>query len=102
MVLAFPIMADYALIDIGKTVVYVTHGHTFNRANSPPMKKGDILLHGHTHVPACEAFGDFTYLNPGSVSIPKDGSERGYMTFDGTNFLWKTLEGETYKNFKIE
>lgn len=102
MVLDFPIMADYAVIDIGKTVVYVTHGHTFNKANSPPMKKGDILLHGHTHIPACEPFGEFTYLNPGSVSLPKEDSERGYMTFDGNVFIWKNLKGKEYKEFKVE
>ncbi len=102
MVLKFPIMADYAIIDNGKNVIYATHGHTFNKANSPPMKKGDILLHGHTHIPVCEPFGDNIYINPGSVSIPKEDSERSYMTFDGATFLWKNLQGETYKEFKIE
>ena len=35
------------------------------------LKKGDILLHGHTHVPVSEEFDGRIYLNPGSVSIPK-------------------------------
>lgn len=102
MVLDFPIMADYAVICAEKTVIYATHGHKFNKDNMPPLKKGDILLHGHTHVPVCEKFSENYYLNPGSVSIPKEDSERGYMTFDGTEFLWKNLDGIVYKEFKVE
>lgn len=102
MVLDFPIMADYAVICAEKTVIYATHGHKFNKDNMPPLKKGDILLHGHTHIPVCEKFAEYYYLNPGSVSIPKEGSERGYMTFDGKEFLWKNLDGIVYKEFKVE
>jgi hypothetical protein len=65
----------------------------------PPMKAGDILLHGHTHIPACEAIGECMYLNPGSVSIPKDGTPRSYMMLEGTEFTWKTLEGEVFNRY---
>jgi putative phosphoesterase len=65
------------------------------------MKKGDILLHGHTHIPVCEPFGENTYINPGSVSIPKENSPHSYMIFENGEFLWKDLEQNTYKNFKI-
>ena len=77
MVLSFPVLADYAVFWLGGRLVYATHGHHYNSQTPPPLKKGDILLNGHTHVPKCEAFGDFLYLNPGSVSIPKEGSPRG-------------------------
>ena len=96
MVLSFPIMADYGILPVGKRLVYFTHGHTYNMDRLPPMHKGDILLHGHTHVPACVPFGDWNlYMNPGSVSIPKEGSARGYMTLEGTVFTWKDLKGNT-------
>jgi putative phosphoesterase len=66
------------------------------------MQKGDILLHGHTHIPACEEFETYTYLNPGSVSIPKEQSPHSYMVFDGHTFLWKNLEtGEIYNQFSV-
>ena len=96
MVLAFPVLADYALMPLGEHMVYITHGHVFNKEHLPPMKAGDILLHGHTHVPAYEAFGSYMYMNPGSVSIPKEGTPRSYMTLEGETFTWKTLEGETF------
>ena len=80
-------------------MIYMTHGHVFNKEHLPPMKAGDILLHGHTHVPVCEAFGPYMYMNPGSVSIPKDSTPRSYMTLEGETFTWKTLEGETFRQY---
>ena len=71
-------------------------------ASCRPCAPGDILLHGHTHVPACEDCGDFTYLNPGSVSIPKENSPHSYMIYEDGAFSWKNLEtGETYRTFSI-
>jgi len=100
MVFTFPVMADYALLALGERMVFVTHGHVFNRDNPPPMKAGDILLHGHTHIPACEAFGGCMCLNPGSVSIPKNGTPHSYMTLEGETFLWKTLDGEIFNQYR--
>ena len=99
MVFSFPVLADYALMPLGDRMVFITHGHTFNRDHLPPMKAGDILLHGHTHVPACEAAGPYMILNPGSVSIPKNGTPRSYMTLEGETFTWKTLDGEIFNRY---
>ena len=102
MVLDFPVLADYAIIPAGERLIYATHGHVYNTQNPPPLCRGDILLHGHTHVPVIVPFGnDNVYLNPGSVSIPKENSPHGYMTFDGKVFLWKTLDGEVYKKYTV-
>lgn len=99
MVLQFPILADYCAIADGNTLIYATHGHNFNEQNLPPLHKGDILLHGHTHVPKCVTHDTYTYLNPGSVSIPKEGSWHGYMIFEHDRFLWKTLTSEIKMEF---
>ena len=83
MVLEFPILADYAVLLAGERLVYVTHGHQFNTKTPPPLCQGDVLLHGHTHIPAWEPFGrENLYLNPGSVSIPKNDTAHGYMTLE--------------------
>ena len=63
--------------------------------------KGDVLLTGHTHIPACEDRGGWWYLNPGSVSIPKNGSWHGYMIFEEGNFLWKDLDGNVRLEWKM-
>ncbi|MBR5230795.1 MAG: phosphodiesterase [Clostridia bacterium] len=102
MVLSFPILSDYCLLTGGKRLIYATHGHNYNLKSLPPLQRGDILLHGHTHVPAWERFGeDNLYLNPGSVSIPKEGSAHGYMLLEDDFALWKDLNGEEYHREKL-
>ncbi len=99
MVLEFPIMAEYALISNGKRMIFATHGHKMNKENPPMLKSGDILLNGHFHVPACEVFGEFIYMNPGSVSIPKENSAHSYMVMEDDLFIWKDIEGNEYSRF---
>ena len=71
------------VLPAGERLVYVTHGHQFNTKTPPPLRQGDVLLHGHTHIPAWEPFGrENLYLNPGSVSIPKNDTAHGYMTLE--------------------
>ena len=100
MVLCFPIMADYAWIAPEECSIFATHGHVYNTGHLPPLRKGDILLYGHTHVPAWEDHGSFRFFNPGSVSIPKADSARSYMTMDNGFFTWKTLDGKPYHTEK--
>lgn len=101
MVLEFPVLADYAILDLGKTAVYMTHGHIYNEGNLPPMRDGDILLHGHTHIPKCVEHEHYVYMNPGSVSIPKENSHHGYMTLEKGVFLWKDFDGQIKKEYRI-
>ena len=96
-VLDFPILADYCLLTVGKRLIYAAHGHNYNLNALPPLQQGDVLLHGHTHIPAWERFGNHNlYLNPGSVSIPKAGSPNGYLLLEDGKLFWKTLAGEVY------
>ena len=93
MVLEFPVLADYAVLPVGQRLIYATHGHIYHVKNLPPLAPGDVLLHGHTHVPAWTEFGQGNlYLNPGSVSIPKEDSPHSYMTVEGNTMQWKELE----------
>ncbi len=91
MVLDFPILADYAFLYDGNTRIYATHGHKFNEENLPPLSKGDILLHGHTHVQIRREHETYTYINPGSVSIPKENTGHGYAILENGEVTLKCL-----------
>lgn len=93
MVLDFPVLADYGILYLGNRMIFFTHGHIHNEENLPMLQKGDILLHGHTHVPVMADRGDYIYLNPGSVSIPKEGSAHGYLIYENNTFTHKDLSG---------
>lgn len=101
MVLDFPILAEYAALFADGITIYATHGHVFNEKNPLPMEKGAVLLNGHTHVPKCVPHEDYIYMNPGSVSIPKEDSAHGYMTLEKGVFLWKDLDGNEYNSYKV-
>ena len=101
MVLEFPILSDYCVIDLGKQLVYATHGHVYGEQNPPPLHAGDILLCGHTHVPKCTEHEEFVYMNPGSVSIPKENSHHGYMTFEDGVFVWMDFEENEVMRYRV-
>lgn len=82
MVLGFPIMADYGVIELGGRFVYLTHGHVYGEDNPPKLRKGDILIQGHTHIQRCVEKDGIMFLNPGSVSIPKGDGYNGCIVFD--------------------
>ena len=83
MVLEFPIMAEYLWLESGGVMIFATHGHHMGPDNVPAfLKKGDILLCGHTHVTADEMIGDIRYMNPGSPSIPKNGTKPSYIIIE--------------------
>ena len=96
MVLPFPILADYAVLPVGKRLMYCTHGHHFHRDALPPLQPGDILLYGHTHVPLLDATEARVCLNPGSASIPKENSWHGYMTLEDGLFRWVDFDGQVH------
>ena len=86
MVLSFPIMAEYAWIYDGKVRIFATHGHKFDPKTPPPLSEGDVLLYGHTHIPENEVYTHFRAVNPGSVSIPKNGSAHSAVIYENGIF----------------
>lgn len=96
MVLKFNIMAEYAIIYDGERMIFATHGHKFNKDNLPSLKKGDFLLHGHTHIPVNESIDGITVMNPGSVSIPKENSWHGYMIIENGTYTWYDFDGNSH------
>lgn len=99
MVLEFPVMAEYIIVDFDGKAAYITHGHHFNPSSSFAGVKNYYLINGHTHVSANKEYDDFTYLNPGSVSLPKEGTPHSYMIYEDGHFTWKDLI--TSKEYKV-
>ncbi len=98
MVLDFNILSDCCTIfDMGLTM-YATHGHHIDDIKCAPAS---ILLAGHTHIPAYEQRDGYVYINPGSVSIPKENSHHGYVIYSDRSFEWKDFDGNIIKQIKI-
>ena len=98
LVLEFPIGAEYCILPWGKRTLILTHGHKVPAY----LKKGDVLVNGHFHVPAIEERENCTYVNCGSVSIPKENSPHSYLVLEGNTLTWKDVEtGKSYKSAEI-
>ena len=97
MVLDFPILADYSYLYVDGLSIFMTHGHKFNTETPPKLLPGEIMLHGHTHIPTVVEFGNANfYINPGSVSLPKACSDKGYIIYEDREFTYLTLDGAVY------
>ncbi len=102
MLLNFPIMSDYTEILLNKNKVFATHGHIYNKDNMPKLNKGDIFIHGHFHIPMAQKIDDVYYLNPGSISLPKENSKNSYGILEAGTFKIKDLDGNIVKEINIQ
>ncbi len=99
--LPFPMMADYLLLDLGEKMAFVTHGDMWGEENPPAMARDGILINGHTHVSAAVQHEDFLYLNPGSVALPKDEGHHGYLLLDAQGASFREMDGTEYRNVEF-
>jgi putative phosphoesterase len=92
MLLKFPIMSDYSILDADGEKMFLTHGHIYNENRLPPMGAGTVLVHGHTHIAENRMLDcGMRIFNPGSVSLPKGGQERQFGYWDGERFSHHTI-----------
>lgn len=97
MLLEFPCMADYELAEVNGHHCMLTHGHVFSE-DCLPRLPFEIYISGHTHVPVLEKRdNNITFVNPGSITFPKNDSPKclGIMLEKGITLY--TLEGNVYK-----
>ncbi|MBE6889771.1 MAG: phosphodiesterase [Ruminococcaceae bacterium] len=92
MVLEFPVLADYAVLFVDGRSFFLSHGHHHNPDALPPLKKGDVLINGHSHVLKAFEKDGIHCLNDGSVSLPKEENPRSYMIYENGVFVIKQLE----------
>jgi putative phosphoesterase len=92
MVLPFPCMADFAQLEVDGVLFHLTHGHHASPDALPDLPQGSVFLSGHTHIKMDEMRRGIRCLNPGSVSIPKDGSH-SCLTYENGVFSVVLLEG---------
>lgn len=93
MVLHFPVLSPYNQLVIDGRRVFMTHGHEYQPEDLKILKKGDVFLQGHTHIPMIEEKENCYHINPGSTTLPKGGSKRSYGIFQNGTFTIKGFDG---------
>lgn len=103
MLIEYPMMSDYSIILHKGKRLFLTHGHIYNRENLPNIGRGDILVHGHTHIPVAEKIENgIIVFNPGSITIPKENNPNSYGVLEGNMLKVKDLEGNTIREISME
>lgn len=92
------------IVEIDGYRFYLTHGH--NRSREDLLEKArevkaQAVLTGHTHVKVLERDRGVVFLNPGSISIPKDGSKSLAFYEKGSFSLVDLASGEVIKTLSI-
>lgn len=80
MVSEFPILNELSMISIDNHEIYITHGHIYNEDNWD--KTNSILIYGHYHIPFIKEKESNLFINPGSISLPKDNNKPSYLIYD--------------------
>lgn len=101
MVLDFPCMADYSILFWEGKRIFITHGHLYNKENIPKLAKGDVIIHGHTHIWEDITQDEIQIINPGSISYPKNNNPHSYGILENGLFIIKDIDGNILNTIKI-
>ena len=101
MTLSFPIMSAYSNILCNKVRLFLTHGHIYNEDNMVDLKEGSALIYGHTHILRAEKKDNLYFLNPGSITLPKENNPHTYGLIEDCSFKIKDLDGNVIKEIDI-
>lgn len=94
MVLDFKIH-DFLDLKINGLNTHLEHGHHLDLYKG----KSDIVLYGHTHIPVIHANGNQLFINPGSITLPKEGSKRGYAIWDDNKITLYTINKQIVSEY---
>ena len=90
----------YLKVPIDKKILFITHGHIYNRNNLPDTYY-DIFVQGHTHVPLLEKVNDKIYLNPGSISLPRNNSLPSFAIYEDNTIKILDIDNNIIKEISI-
>lgn len=102
MVLDFPVLSESAMIFADGHTFFLSHGHHFSPENLPPLKNGDVLINGHTHIPKAAVINGIHCLNDGSTALPKENSPHSYMIYENGVFEIKDMDGNVFIRHEIK
>lgn len=92
---------DHILTNINGKNIYFTHGHKYNIENIP-YEDFDILIYGHIHQGFIQEKEGYLFANPGSISLPKGGTEHSYLILEENQIILKDVDGRILQEYKLK
>lgn len=100
MVLDFD-LSNCKTIALNGVKTYLTHGHIINPSN-PVNKDLDLVLYGHTHIYDIEDVNGVMYINPGSITIPKNNTKKSFAVMEDKTITIYDMDMNKIKEFSFE
>ena len=97
----FPMIPELEYLPIDDLNLYFTHGHIYNIDNHNKFSENSILIYGHLHIPFIKKQENKYFMNPGSISLPKDGNLPTYMIYENRKFTIYNIEDVIIKEIEI-
>ena len=94
----FPIEGTLAKLQTVYSNIYFTHGHIYSPKNW--NNHNSILISGHTHVPSIFETSTNVFINPGSVSLPRNGSKAAYLFCNDNEFTIYDMQNNIIKHLE--
>ncbi|MEG1586641.1 MAG: phosphodiesterase [Bacteroidales bacterium] len=102
MLLNFPCMSDYALIQENRTTFFATHGHIYNPQQLPSLSAGNVFMYGHTHLWQLEYQNGIILCNPGSITFPKENRPATFGFYEeGVLSIHRLDDGTILKDMQL-
>lgn len=92
---------EHILTNINGKNIYFTHGHKYNIENIP-YEDFDILIYGHIHQGFIQEKEGYLFANPGSISLPKGGTEHSYLILEENQITLKDVDGIILQEYKLK
>ncbi len=102
MVLDFPALAEYSAVFADGIMLFLSHGHIYNPDTLPPLKTGDVLINGHTHIPRAEIVEGIHCLNVGSAALPKENTPHSFAIYEDGLFIFKEIGGGEFLRHRVK
>ena len=96
----FPMISTLGYLHVDNLDIYLTHGHLYNETNW--KKNNSILIFGHYHIPFIKKIGDIIYINPGSISLPKENNKPSYLVYENKKFTIYDIDNNIVEELEIK
>ena len=97
----FPICDNLALICVDGLDIYLTHGNEYSFDKNRKFNIKGMLVYGHEHIPYIKKNNDMTYINVGSISLPRDGNKPTYMLYNNKKFTIYDIDGKVIDSIEV-
>lgn len=100
MVLNFA-LNDAVSLELGGKTIFCTHGQNISEEAPSSFAKGTVVLYGHFHKIRRKEIDGATYINIGSIALPKENTPKCYGVLDESGIKIFDVNDSLFADYKF-